>query len=60
VVILTTSADDAEIHRMYELKCSSYIVKPVDFEGFIAAIRSFADYWLTVVVLPSEAAPGGK
>lgn len=55
VVILTTSADDAEIRRMYELRCSSYIVKPVDFDGFMAAIRSFADYWITVVVLPSKA-----
>jgi len=53
VVILTTSAEDKEILKMYKLRCSSYIIKPVDFEEFVRVIRAFADYWLTVVVLPS-------
>src|SRR5258708_7036166 len=30
VVVLTTSAQDEEILKMYKLRCSSYIVKPVD------------------------------
>jgi hypothetical protein len=37
---------------MYKLRCSSYIVKPVDFSQFVRAIQSFADYWFSVVVLP--------
>ncbi len=53
VVILTTSAEEREIFRMYNLRCNSYIIKPVDFDQFVRAIRQFAEYWLTVVVLPS-------
>lgn len=54
VVILTTSADEREILAMYKLRCSSYIVKPVDFEQFERIIRIFAEYWLTVVALPTS------
>jgi two-component system, chemotaxis family, response regulator Rcp1 len=56
VVVLTTSAQDEEILKMYKLRCSSYIVKPVDFEKFLQVIRSFANYWFTVVVLPTSVA----
>jgi len=53
VVILTTSSEQKEILKMYKLRCSSYIIKPVDLEEFIRVIRTFAEYWLTVVALPS-------
>jgi two-component system, chemotaxis family, response regulator Rcp1 len=53
VVILTTSQDEREILKMYQLRCSSYIVKPLGFEELIGFVQSFANYWLTVVVLPS-------
>ncbi|HWO28920.1 MAG TPA: response regulator [Candidatus Acidoferrum sp.] len=52
VVVLTTSAQDEEILRMYKLRCNSYIIKPVDFEQFLYVVRSIAEYWFTVVVLP--------
>jgi two-component system, chemotaxis family, response regulator Rcp1 len=52
VVILTTSAEESEILKMYKLRCSSYIVKPVNFDQFMRVIQSLADYWLTVVVVP--------
>jgi len=55
VVVLTTSANDEEILKMYKLRCSSYIVKPVDFEQFLHVIRSIAEYWFTVVVVPTRA-----
>lgn len=54
VVILTTSSAEKEILNMYRLRCSSYIVKPVDFEQFLRVIGLISDYWFTVVVLPSE------
>jgi CheY-like chemotaxis protein len=57
VVILTTSSAEQEILKMYKLRCSSYIVKPVDFEQFIRVVRQFANYWLEVVVLPSALEP---
>ena len=52
VIILTTSQQDEEILKMYQLRCSSYIVKPVNFDQFLHVIQTFGDYWLTVVVLP--------
>ena len=54
VVVLTTSAQDEEILKMYKMRCSSYIVKPVDFPKFLHVVRSIAEYWFTVVVLPIE------
>ena len=54
VVILTTSAEEQEIPKMYKLRCSSYIVKPVDFDQFRRVIRLISEYWFTVVVLPEE------
>lgn len=54
VVVLTTSAEEGEILKMYQLRCSSYIIKPVDFEQFIRVVRLINDYWLALVVLPSR------
>ena len=54
VVVLSTSSNDEEILKTYELGSSSYIVKPVDFERFVTIVRSLAEYWLTVVVLPPK------
>jgi two-component system response regulator len=52
VVVLTTSAAERDILDMYKLRCSSYIVKPVDFPQFLRVIRDLGEYWLTVVALP--------
>lgn len=52
VVVLTTSYEAEDIRRMYGLRCSSYITKPVDFDSFVKAIGQLAGYWLTVVVIP--------
>lgn len=54
VVVLTTSADERDILDMYRLRCSSYIVKPVDFDRFLEAIQSLGHYWFTVAILPSR------
>jgi len=50
VVVLTTSYEAADIQKMYGLRCSSYITKPVDFDNFVKAIGQLAGCWLTVVV----------
>lgn len=39
VIMLTTTDDPREIDRCYELGCSVYITKPVNYEDFIEAIR---------------------
>jgi CheY-like chemotaxis protein len=46
VVILTSSKEDPDIKACYKLGANSYIVKPVNFEGFAESIRSLGFYWL--------------
>jgi two-component system response regulator len=46
VVILTSSKEDTDIKRCYELGASSYIVKPVDSENFFHAIKDMGLYWM--------------
>lgn len=52
VVVLTTSEQEADILRSYDLGCSSYITKPVDIDQFIIAVRNLGRYWFEVVTLP--------
>lgn len=52
VVVLTTSADEADILKVYELHANCYIVKPVDFEKFADVIRNTGDFWFALVTLP--------
>jgi two-component system, response regulator len=46
VVVLTSSREEPDIERAYELGANSYIVKPVDFEAFARAVSDVGLYWL--------------
>ncbi len=46
VVILTSSREDPDVQAAYDLGANSYVVKPVDFEDFTAAVRELSLYWL--------------
>jgi two-component system response regulator len=46
VVILTSSKEDTDIKRCYELGANSYIVKPVESENFFHAIKDIGLYWI--------------
>lgn len=46
VVMLTSSKEDPDIKKCYDLGANSYIVKPVNFNGFAEAIRNLGFYWL--------------
>ena len=54
VVILTTSRQEEDILRSYDLGANSYITKPVTFVGLVNAIKSLGKYWFEIVELPPE------
>jgi CheY-like chemotaxis protein len=51
VIMLTTTDDPREIQRCYELGCSVYISKPVDYQAFVEAINRLG-LFLQVVRVP--------
>jgi len=48
VVILTSSNEEQDIIRGYDLGANSYICKPVDFKNFVNAIKQLGQYWLVI------------
>jgi len=52
IVVLTSSKAEEDILRSYKLRCSSYLVKPINFEGFAKMVQSLTHYWFTLVTLP--------
>lgn len=56
VVILTSSDEETDIIKSYDLGCNSYVRKPVDFSEFVTAIQKLGVYWLLLNVKSN----GGK
>lgn len=54
IVVLTTSKAEEDVWRTYEMGASSYITKPVTFEGLIEVMKTLKKYWLEIVELPPE------
>jgi CheY-like chemotaxis protein len=56
VVVLTSSANPADVQAAYGEHANAYLVKPQDYDAFLALVGSIRNYWLTSVLLPSRAA----
>lgn len=54
VVMLTSSREEQDLIRSYELGANAYVVKPVDFEKFVASIKQIGFFWAIV----NEPPPG--
>ena len=50
VVVLTTTDDEREIQKCYDLGANVYITKPVDYEGFATAIRNLGLFFSVIQV----------
>jgi two-component system, chemotaxis family, response regulator Rcp1 len=57
VVVLTTSAAESDVLRMYKLHANSYITKPVGFDQFLSAIQHIEEFWLSLAQLCDGVAP---
>jgi chemotaxis family two-component system response regulator Rcp1 len=54
VVVLTTSKEEEDVLRAYNLAANCYVAKPVEFDEFMKVIQMIEDFWLTIVALPRE------
>jgi CheY-like chemotaxis protein len=59
IVVLTTSKSEEDIYRTYDLGASSYITKPVTFEGLVEVMKGLKKYWFEIVDLPANGVENG-
>jgi chemotaxis family two-component system response regulator Rcp1 len=55
IVILTTSDEESDIMKSYQLHANCYLTKPVQLDSFETCVRGISDFWLTKVKLPPQA-----
>ncbi len=54
VIALTTSSAHEDVEACYKAGANAYITKPVDFKVFVNAIKTFNQFWFSVVTLPDD------
>jgi CheY-like chemotaxis protein len=54
IVVLTTSKAEEDILRTYNLGVSSFITKPVSFDGLVEVMQTLSKYWFEIVELPDH------
>ncbi|MEM0979346.1 MAG: response regulator [Cyanobacteria bacterium P01_H01_bin.58] len=48
VVIMSSSSEETDLRACYNLGVNSYVVKPLDFQQFLASVKQVGNYWMTV------------
>jgi len=54
VIIYTTTKNEIEVKKCYELGANTYIVKPITFEALREVVSSIRTYWLSTASMPSN------
>lgn len=54
VVMLTSSREEIDVKKSYEIGTNAFVVKPVDFKEFIYAVRQLGVFWALINELPKE------
>lgn len=54
IVILTSSREEQDLIKSYELGVNAYVVKPVDFKDFIQAVKEIGVFWAVINEAPPE------
>ncbi len=54
VVVMTSSQEQSDVVASYQLGVNSYVVKPLDFEAFSAAVAALGHYWLLLNKAPNR------
>jgi CheY-like chemotaxis protein len=52
VVMLSSSREEQDLIKSYELGVNAYVVKPVDFKNFIEAVKLLGIFWALINVVP--------
>lgn len=53
VVILSSSFDDSDVRKAYDLHANCYVSKPIDLAEFFAAIKRLQKFWISTAILPT-------
>jgi CheY-like chemotaxis protein len=53
VVVVTSSAEEQDIVKSYNLHANCYVTKPIDLQQFVTVVRAIEDFWMTIVKLPA-------
>ena len=54
VIIMTASPAEENILKAYNLNVNCYLTKPVDLDGFIKAVRTIDNFWVSIIKLPGH------
>ncbi|HWA86589.1 MAG TPA: response regulator [Opitutus sp.] len=57
VVMLTSSREEQDVVRSYQLGINAYVVKPVDFHSFVEAVKQLGAFWTVHNEPPPQAVP---